>query len=163
MQRRGFLASSLAASALAGAMPSAEAITPAAEPEAGSREYYELRKYVMRRGPEQPAIDAFFREAAIPGLNRLGVKPVGVFNVTIGPGSPTLYVLTPHASVESAVTIHDRLAADPQYLEAGAAFINTPATEPAYVRVESYLLAAFAAMPRLEVPPGRGREPSPHF
>ena len=153
MKRRGFLVSSLAASALAGAGPSATAINPGAAPQTSGREYYELRKYLLRRGPQQQGIDAFFREAAIPALNRLGIKPVGVFNVTIGPESPTLYALIPHPSLESVVTTHERLAADPQYLEAGAAFVNAPATEPAYVRVESFLLAAFAAMPRLEPPP----------
>ena len=87
-------------------------------------------------------------------MNRLGIKPIGVFNSVIGPGSPTVYVLAPHPSPESAVTIHNRVAADPEYLKAGAAFINAAATEPAYLRVESFLLAAFAAMPRLELPPG---------
>src|SRR5208283_4403942 len=68
--------------------------------------------------------------------------------------SPSLYVLAPHPSPESAVTIHDRIASDPEYLKAAAAFINATPTEPAYVRVETWLFAAFAAMPKLEVPPG---------
>jgi hypothetical protein len=154
MKRRGFLVSSLAASALAGATPSVEATIAAAVPAEAGREYYELRKYSLRRGPQQQKINDYFRDANIPALNRLGIKPVGVFNVTIGPGNPTLYVLAPHSSLESAVTMHDRLAADPEYLQAGAAFINATPTEPAYVRVESFLLGAFAGMPKLELPPG---------
>jgi hypothetical protein len=151
MKRRGFLVSSLAASALTGVAPSAEATDAALT--APAREYYELRKYLLRRGPQQPVIDTFFRDAAIPALNRLGIKPVGVFNPVIGPGSPTLYVLTPHASIESAVTIHDRVASDPDFVKAGVAFINATPTEPAYVRAESFLLGAFAGMPKLELPP----------
>jgi hypothetical protein len=154
MKRRGFLVSSLAASALAGVTPSVDATIAGAVPAAAGREYYELRRYLLRRGPQQQTIGDFFRDAAIPALNRLGIKPVGVFNTTIGPGSPTLYVLAPHSTVESAVTIHDRVAADPEFLQAGAAFINATAAEPAYVRVESFLLAAFAGMPKLELPPG---------
>jgi len=151
MKRRGFLVSSLAASALAGATPSTESDARPA-PAAGGREYYELRKYHLRRGPQQRGIDNYFRDAAIPALNRLGIKPVGVFNTTIGPGNPTLYVLLPHASIESAMTASERMAADPQYLQDGAAFINTPATEPAYERIESFLLRAFAGMPNLDAP-----------
>lgn len=154
MKRRRFLVSSLAASALAGATPSLDATPADAKPAAAGREYYELRKYVLRRGPQQQLINDYFRDANIPALNRLGIKPVGVFNTSIGPGSPTLYVLAPHPSPESAVTIHDRVAADPEYLKAGAPFINATPVEPAYVRVESFLLAAFAGMPKLELPPG---------
>jgi hypothetical protein len=153
MQRRGFLASSLAASALAGTTE-AESGAPGAAPGEAGREYYLLRRYALRRGPQQKAIDDFFRDAAVPAMNRLGIKPVGVFNVTIGPGSPSLYILTPHPSVESVITTYDRVSADPEYLKAGAAFINTPPTEPAYERMESFLLAAFEGMPKLEVPPG---------
>jgi hypothetical protein len=152
MKRRGFLVSSLAASTLAGVAPAVAATTD--DPAPAGREYYELRKYQLRRGPQQQRIDAYFRDANIPALNRLGIKPVGVFNTSIGPGSPTLYVLAPHPSTESAVTIHDRIAADTEYLQAGAAFINATPTEPAYLRVESFLFAAFAGMPKLELPPG---------
>jgi hypothetical protein len=152
MKRRGFLVSSLAASALAGTTHSNDAGAEGL-PAATDREYYELRKYLLRRGPQQKTIEAYFRDAAIPALNRLGIKPVGVFNITIGPGSPTLFVLSPHSSVESLLTVHDRLAADPEYLQAGAPFINATPTEPAYVRIEGYLLGAFAGLPKLQLPP----------
>jgi hypothetical protein len=154
MKRRRFLVSSLAASALAGATHPIEANSVGTAPGETGRRYYELRRYQLRRGPQRPIIDDFLRDAAIPALNRLGIKPVGVFNTTIGPGSPTLYVLLPHSSVESAVTIHDRVAADPEYRHAGAPFINATPTEPAYVRIESFLLRAFTGMPNLELPPG---------
>jgi len=152
MQRRGFLASSLAASALAGTTPAADASGADPTPAETGRDYYLLRRYVLRRGPQQKMIDDFFRDAAIPAMNRLGIKPVGAFNVSIGPGSPTLYILTPHPSVDSVITTYDRVSADPEYQKAGAAFINTPPTEPAYARVESSLLLAFEGMPKLEVP-----------
>ena len=150
MKRRKFLVSSLAASAVAGVLPVAAAPSPADN----GREYYDLRRYQLRRGPQQQLVDDFFRDAAIPALNRLGVRPVGVFDVGIGPGSPAVYVLTSHSSPESAVASHERLMADPDFAKAGAAFINAPPSAPAYVRFESTVLRAFAAMPRLELPPG---------
>jgi hypothetical protein len=154
MKRRRFLVSSIAASALAGATHAIDATAAEAAPDEPAREYYELRKYHLRRGPQQTTIDDYFRDAAIPALNRFGIKPVGVFNTTIGPGSPTLYVLLPISSLESADTIHDRIAADQEYLRAGAPFINATPTEPAYVRMDSFWLRAFAGLPKLEVPPG---------
>jgi len=154
MKRRGFLVSSLAASALAGTNPSAEGSTAQGGQGAANREIYELRKYLLRRGPQPQRVIDYFRDAAIPALNRLGVKSVGVFNTTIGPGSPTIYVLAPFPSLESAISIPARLVADPEYRRAGAAFNDASPTDPAYLRMDSFLLAAFAGMPNLELPAG---------
>jgi len=151
MKRREFLTSSVAAAGLgtilAGANASAEdAGTPIA------REFYELKLYHLRRGPKIELFDRFYSDAAIPALNRAGVERVGVFNQTVGPESPTMYVLLTHKSLESVAATADRLAADAEYQKAGAEFINAPATDPSYTRVESSLMAAFKGMPKLEVP-----------
>ena len=151
MKRREFLTSSIAAAGLGTILAGANA--DAQETGASvAREFYELRLYHLRRGPQTELFDRFYSEAAIPALNRAGVERVGVFNLTIGPESPTLYVLLTHKSLESVAATADRLAADAEYMKAGAEFINAPATNPAYIRVESSLMAAFAGMPKLEVP-----------
>lgn len=153
MQRRTFLASSVAASALA-VKTSTHALpgSPGAAADS-SREYYQLRRYHLFRGPQVKLADDFFREALVPALNRLGISPVGVFNVDIGPESPLLYVLMPSASLETLVTVEFRLNRDADYLKAGAAFLNAPAQQPAYVRMESSLMVAFEGRPQLSVPP----------
>lgn len=150
MQRRQFLRSTLGAAgltALTAAPRAAAADTPAP-----AREFYELRLYHLRRGAKQKAFDDFFREASLPAMNRAGIGPVGAFNVAIGPDSPTVYVLMPHPSLDSFATALDRVRADADYQRLGADFINVPATDPAYVRVESSLLVAFSGIPKLEVP-----------
>jgi hypothetical protein len=153
MQRRTFLASSFAASALA-LTASTRALLGSQGAAAGkSREYYELRRYQLRTGPQVKLAHDFFREALVPALNRLGISPVGVFNVEIGPESPSFYVLMPSVSLETLVTIEFRLNRDADYLKAGAAFLNAPAQQPAYVRMGSSLMVAFEGMPRLIVPP----------
>jgi hypothetical protein len=151
MKRREFLTSSIATASLgtllAGAGAEAqEAGAPAA------REFYELKLYHLRRGPMTERFDRFYREASIPALNRAGVEQVGVFNLAIGPETPAMYVLLTHKSPESVTGLADRLAADEEYHKAGAEFINAPATDPSYIRVESSLMAAFRGMPKLEVP-----------
>lgn len=120
--------------------------------EGATREFYELRVYHLRRGPKQKLFDEFYREAAIPAMTRAGIGPVGVFSVMVGPDSPTMYVLIPHKSLELFATSNDRVRSDPGYQKAGAEFINAPASDPAYVRVESSLLVAFEGIPKLEVP-----------
>ena len=153
MQRRNFLASSLAASALAvGA--STRVLSGVQENATGkSREYYELRRYHLQSGPQVKLVHDFLRGALIPALNRLGISPVGVFNVAIGPDSPTLYLLMPSPALETLATARFLLERDAEYLKAGAAFLNAPASTPAYVRIESSLLRAFEGRPTLTLPP----------
>ncbi len=149
MKRRTFLTSSLAATGLAGFR--LRAADDAARP---AREFYELRLYHLRRGPKQKLFDDYAREAAIPALNRIGIGPVGAFQVATGPDSPTAYLLIPYKSAEDFVTATNRMRADAGYQKAGAEFINASASDPAYVRVESSFMVAFAGMPKLEVPAG---------
>ncbi len=153
MERRAFLTSSLAASALAVTAP-AERLKGAQETREGKgRDFYQLRCYHLSNGPQSKLCQDFFRDALVPALNRLGVTPVGVFNLTIGPETPSIYVLMPSLSAETLVNVEARLSQDTEYFKAGAAFLNAPAAAPAFARMESSLLQAFEKMPRLTLPP----------
>lgn len=147
MKRRDFMKTSLA---LAGT--AAAARTVGAAPPAVDREFYELRQYHLRRGPMTQRFDTFFREAALPALNRAGAGPIGVFNVVVGPDNPTVYVLIPHRTAGDFATVMARAREDADYRRHGTEFTQTPATNPSYVRVESSLLRAFASVPKLEIP-----------
>jgi len=152
MNRRQLLASTLAAPAWVG--PAALRSSSAPQAEASpSREYYELRFYHLRRGPQTKLMDDFLETAAIPAWNRLGISPVGVFRVTVGPQNPSLYVLLPSKSLETLVLPGTRLAASGEMAKASA-FWDAPAPSPAYIRQESSLMMAFETFPRLEVPAG---------
>lgn len=149
MKRRNFLKSTLATASLAGFA----SYSAAAEKNDKSKsEYYELRLYHLRRGPKLKLFNDFFRDIALPAMARHGIGPVGVFDVLVGPNSPTLYVLIAHKSIESFATASARMAADAEYQKAGAEVLDRPATDPAYVRMESSLMVAFDGMPKLEVP-----------
>ncbi len=158
MKRREFLASSLAASASAGmAYGDTGGAGSASETETQAREFYELRYYQLHRGPGVKLTNDYLRDAAIPALNRAGIRPVGVFEILVGPESPSLYVLIPHPSADSVVTAWERVRADKEYQERGEAFLNAPAANPAYVRIESQLMVAFATHPRITPPPAGPR------
>ncbi|MGA8029194.1 MAG: NIPSNAP family protein, partial [Bryobacteraceae bacterium] len=141
MQRRHFLLSALASTVAGGPQ----------NLNGPGREYYELRRYQLESGPQQKLTNSFVADALIPALNRLGIKPVGVFNLDIGPQTPCLYVLIPSTSVETLVTAELHLAQDDEYLKTGAPFLDAPATQPAYARVESSLMIAFEGRPKLNV------------
>jgi hypothetical protein len=123
---------------------------------AAGRCYYELRRYEIETEAQKAGFDKFASEAAIPALNRLGITPVGVFYPN--EGLIPIYVLLPHPTLGSFVTLTQRLGEDQEFLEKGADFINAPAGAPAYKSVEIQLMAAFEGMPKLERPtdaPGR--------
>jgi NIPSNAP protein len=151
MKRRDFLKSSIALTS-AVAVSSSLFVDAAESQKSATREFYELRLYHLRRGAMQKRFDDFYREAAIPAMNRAGIAPIGVFSVMFGPDSPTMYVLIPHKSIETFATALDRVRADAHYQKAGAEFINAPATDPSYIRVDSSLMVAFESIPKLEVP-----------
>jgi hypothetical protein len=145
MNRREFLAANLtgaAATSLAGA----ESQT------ASQRQFYEWRQYHLRTGANKNLVGDFLRDIGIAALNRAGIKPVGVFTPVYGPSNARLYVLLVHESLNSVLTASARLLEDPEVRQKGASFIDATLSEPAYVRHESSLLAAFSRMPRLEAP-----------
>ena len=153
MERRKFLSTSLATSALAAAAPASRLLAAHRATEDSGREFYELRRYHLNSGPQRKLCDDFFRDALIPALNRIGVSPVGVFTVSIGPETPSMYVLMPSVSAEALLLIDQRLDQDPEYVKAGEAFLNAPAKEPAFERMESSFLQAFPNWPKIVPPP----------
>jgi hypothetical protein len=152
MQRRTFLTSSLAAATLSAAVPVAEGQNASRAAAAKGRLFYELRRYQLSSGPQKKLCDDFFQGSLIPAANRVGISPVGVFNVSIGPDTPVMYVLLPSASLEALVTLEARLAQDPEYLKTGVAFLNAPAVQPAFNRIESQLMIAFEKIPGITLP-----------
>lgn len=160
MDRREFVSAALVAGGafLPGAVLSAEGQGAGAgrPAEKQGSEFYELRRYRLRRGPAQALADAYLRQAAVPAWQRAGAGPVGVFSVMIGAESPGFYVVIPHRTLDAAATMQERLAADVEFQKAGAPFLDAAATAPAFVRIESSLTRAFDGMPRIELPFGGG-------
>lgn len=153
MKRRSFFKTSLAASVASGM--GATVLTGQAAESTGTagREYYELRAYRFKPGADHSLLDGFLEKAAIPGLNRLGLKPIGVFTeAEIKDNTPTVYMLIPYPSLDVFATTWSRLNADPEYQKAGAEYLQTPKTNPGFLRIDSWLLLAFAGMTKLEVP-----------
>src|SRR6267143_1875235 len=77
MERRKFLASSLAASALAVTTTGSYAEAAQGAMQGKGREFYQLRRYHLNSGPQRKLCDDFFRDALMPALNRLAISPVG--------------------------------------------------------------------------------------
>ncbi|MBL9201621.1 MAG: NIPSNAP family protein [Opitutaceae bacterium] len=156
LPRRAFLKSSLTASALAATTSRASAA-----PAGAAREYYELRAYRVKPGASLAPIEGFLEKALLPALAKRGVKNVGVFTElevdkrarTSKPKADTpLWVLIPHASLESFASTAAELSADTAVQKAGATYLGVAKASPAFERIDTWLYRAFASMPRMEVP-----------
>ncbi|HEY5915244.1 MAG TPA: NIPSNAP family protein [Verrucomicrobiae bacterium] len=152
MKRREFLKRSLAAATVAGLAGAVETRALAAARPRGKQEYYELRAYRLKSGANHELLDRYLEQAAIPAWNRLGVKPVGVFTEIEPKGNPSVFVLIPYASPDALAKATARLNADKDYQEAGKEYLQSPKSNPAFERIDSWLMLAFAGMPRLEIP-----------
>ena len=106
MKRRSFLA---AAASVAGAGVLAGP-GEAQRSGGGSRQFVELRRYTFASDAKRKAFESFCETGLVPALQRAGIRPVGVFHMQkadnpqaafSGDVSPELYVLLPHASLES--------------------------------------------------------------
>jgi hypothetical protein len=149
MDRRDFLATT--AVAAVSPLPHLDALAQTA-----TRQYIELRRYHLLPGTKQRAFIDFIGGAAIPAMNRAGISPVGAFTVVYGENAPSLLLVIAHPTLDSVASLRERLASDAVYARDGAAILEAPLSEPAFVRVESTLLRAFVAMPAVETSPAAG-------
>ncbi len=145
MNRRHFIT----LSGTAGLAALATSTTAAAQSGSG-RDFYELRQFIIETEAQKKQLDGFLKDAAIPAMNRLGVKPVGVFYPA--EGLSPVYVLLRHKSLDRVATLVADLSADSEFRAAGEEFINAPASAPAFKRMETSLMVAFAGMPQIETP-----------
>ena len=151
MDRRRFIATTAVA-----AVSSRPELKPRALAQSTPRQYIELRRYHLLPGSKQSAFIGFVGDVAIPAMNRAGVARVGAFTVLYGENAPSLLLVLAHQTLDSVVSLRERLATDEVYARAGAAILDVPMSDPAFVRFESTLLRAIDAMPTLEPSAGAG-------
>lgn len=155
--RRSFLKTTLAASSLT-ALAHESAL--AAGSDAGL-DYYDLRAYRLKPGASHDLLDGYLAKALIPALNKRGIAAVGVFTeVSVNKRAATskplanspVWVLIPHASLESFTFVSGDINNDPSVQKAGAKYLRAPKTDPAFERIDSWLLRAFKSLPRTAIP-----------
>ncbi len=147
MERRQFLAASIAASALAAAgsaFPQDQAVS--------QPEFYQLRRYSLVSGNEPKLTENYFATALIPTVTRWGMGPVGAFRLEYGPETPAYYLVIPSPSVQSLAELDLRLGKDAEFLRVADPYWNATAAAPAFQRVEVSLLKAFDGWPKLVRP-----------
>lgn len=159
IQRRDFLKTTLVTSAAATLASRASAASTGSS--SAGREFYELRAYKLKPGPWRAGLDTYLEKAMLPALDKRGVRNVGVFTeievdkpaATFTPKAGTpVWVLIPYPSLDAFVDVAAELNTDAAVLKAGGDYLHTKKPNPAFDRIDSWLLRAFKSMPRMEIP-----------
>ena len=127
MQRRQFLAASLAASAVALAREGKPRAATTA-----TREFYQIRRYHLQSGPQTAAHRKLLLRSADPSAHRMGMGPIGAFRLDYGAETPIYYALIPGSYIEALVELDLRLAKDDEFIKAAEPFWSAPATAPSF-------------------------------
>lgn len=143
MNRRTFITTA----ALAGASSSSTILNAAAH-KAGEQRFHELIRFEVLNNSKRGRLESFLGDTVIPGLNKLGCGPIGVFRPKYGAHGGEVYMLVPHANIESFLTVWDKLAETAAYQSAA----DTQMEDPLYERMESSLMKAFKGMTEVEIP-----------
>ena len=114
--------------------------------------YYEVIRYQVINDTQMHKLENYWKDAAIPAFNRLGVELIGVFKPQYGAHGLDLFVVIPHKSLQSYAVAWEQLELDKEYQKAGASFLNRAKDEAVFFRYSTSLLKAFSHMPKPEVP-----------
>ncbi len=121
----------------------------------GSRkEMYQLTFYRYTNTAQETVLNNYLKNALLPGLHRYGYKNIGVFKLIANDTAAvkTMVVYMPIKNVADYLAIAGKLTRDSNYQKAGAAYINSVYTNPAYTRMEVILLKAFSLAPKMKLP-----------
>jgi hypothetical protein len=151
MQRRDFLA----ASAL-GATAAVTSQTPLAQAQTAddARQYCEWRTFRLTTADKQPLIEKYLETAAIPAWGRMKLGPVGVFKEIGADATPSLHVLLVYPTLAAFATARDALDRDADYQKNAVDYFAAAKDDPAYERIDSWLMVAFEGFPK-PAPPAK--------
>ncbi len=154
MNRRDFLQTSAAAAASSMVTTRSALAAPAPTNGRAAREYYELRAYRLAPTAEPSALYQYFESTLIPAANTSGVRAVGVFTEPEAKDGKAVWVLLPYKTPDGLAAVSDIPTESPRG-SAAANHLDAPtAQKPAFLRIDSWLLRAFAGQPQLAVPAG---------
>jgi len=150
IQRRQFLAGSVAAAASTGT-----ALTGHAAPKLVTREFYELRIYRADSAEKQQIVGNYIEAAFLPALERMGLGPIGVFQPIrdlAKEAEHNVIMLIPYRELAALGERNLKLDYDETFQDAAKTYFGMPQNNPPYKRIESRLMQAFAGMPVMEQP-----------
>ena len=149
MQRRDFLTASAVATTAAA---SAKLVAYAQSSSGNARQFCEWRTYRLASADKQSLVQEYLESAAVPAWERMGLRPVGVFKEVAGEGTaaptPSIHVLLIYPTLDTFATARTALEQDPDYQKNAVDYLASTKADPAFQRIDSWLMVAFEGMPQ---------------
>jgi len=147
-ERRSFLTAAAAAAALT----AVSGLTSADDDSAAKRQFTSIQKYTVKDLEKRQQLVDFFGKCLIPALNAGGIKGIGIFIPMEKEEKYQLnvFVVIPHASPASFLSMRQQLLADSGFRKNGAALFDTNSKNPLFTDCTAALLWNFAYMPVIE-------------
>ena len=122
--------------------------------ETPQKDYFQLKIFSFETPEQEALLDGYFLDALLPALHRANLENIGVFKPIEGLNERTNFtiVLIPFQSMNQFEQLPAVLEKDAEYQQSGQAYINAPHDNPPYTRIESMILRAFSATPRMTLP-----------
>ncbi len=115
-------------------------------------EFYEIRIYRCFDFDKQTALENWMQQALLPGLERQGIKNVGVFRNQGDPNDHSQFMVIPFASLEQFAECSTKLTADAEFMAASEGWFGSDVKDPGYARIDSWVTESFSSIPKMEVP-----------
>ncbi|MEI7629088.1 MAG: NIPSNAP family protein [Bacteroidota bacterium] len=116
--------------------------------------YYQIIVYHLKDDAQIQSTDLYLKNAYVPLLHKNGIEKIGVFKPITNDTSADkrIYVLIPMKSIDQVEKLDEAIWKDAEHEIKGAAYLNTPYTQIAFLRKETMLVKAFEGMPGYAVP-----------
>jgi hypothetical protein len=117
-----------------------------------TREFYQIKTYLLKTDQQEKITDQYLKEAYLPGLKKAGIQNIGVFKSRTNATDSIrkIIVIIPFSSMEQFLTLDEKLQKDKVHMAAGSDFLNASYQKPSFQRIESILLKAFPDHPVLK-------------
>jgi hypothetical protein len=121
------------------------------------REFYEITVYHCKNDQEK-IVDAFLRDAYLPGLHKKGLHPIGVFKPLANDTATEklIYVVVPLKSLQQMISLPEQLLKDKDFLQNGKEYLDAAYKTPPYIRMEKMVLEAFPLAAVMNLPKLKG-------
>jgi hypothetical protein len=134
--------------AIAAGLAGSSGLAAAAE---ANQHYLVLEWFRGRNDFDAQRLRDYLSGSRLAAFGRANIKPVGLFQVSVGPDSPSILVVSQFASLAAMEEARRHMGEDKKFWEELAAFDEKG--DVAYDRREAWMLQAFQAFPAIEVPP----------
>lgn len=115
--------------------------------------YYQIKVYHFKTKAQEDRLDAYLQNAYLPAMHKAGIKSVGVFKPMKQDSlDKKLYVFVPYKTWDALERTDQMITKDQNYLSAGKDYLDAPYNDPAYSRIETMVLKAFADSPEPMIP-----------